>query len=134
MEELMAQLRATYEVVLVDCAPLLPVTDPMVVSRFADGILLVARAGITTRDQAQAARAACAKAGAKLFGTVLNAAPVAEGDQPAYYAYYGDLEPLDPLTNAKVGLDLVASNDAVPSPIDGGRASRHRRIRSGAQP
>ena len=59
MEELLAELRATYEVVLIDCAPLLPVTDPMVVSRFADGMLLIARAGTTTRDQAAAAKAAC---------------------------------------------------------------------------
>ena len=52
-----AELRAAYDVVLMDCAPILPVTDPMVVSRFADGVLLVARAGTTTRDQATAARA-----------------------------------------------------------------------------
>ena len=33
MQELLAELRAAFEVVLIDCAPLLPVTDPMVVSR-----------------------------------------------------------------------------------------------------
>jgi capsular exopolysaccharide synthesis family protein len=84
MEELLTELRGAYEVVLVDCAPLLPVTDPMVVSRFADGILLIGRARSTSRDQMQAAMAACAKAGAKVFGSVLNATPVTEGDQPTY--------------------------------------------------
>jgi receptor protein-tyrosine kinase len=129
MEELIADLRAAYEVVLIDCAPLLPVTDPMVVSRFADGILLIARAGTTTRDQAQAAKAACAKAGARVFGTVLNATPVTEGDQPAYYAYYGESERtrVDAVTD--VGLDLVAGNGAVPHTVEAGRASRHRRTR-----
>jgi capsular exopolysaccharide synthesis family protein len=132
MEELIADLRAAYEVVLIDCAPLLPVTDPMVVSRFADGILLIARAGTTTRDQAQAAKAACAKAGARVFGTVLNATPVTEGDQPAYYAYYGESERTRVDAVADVGLDLVAGNGAVPHTVEAGRASRHRR--TGSEP
>jgi succinoglycan biosynthesis transport protein ExoP len=129
MEDLLAELRAMFEVVLVDCAPLLPVTDPMVVSRFADGILLIARAGTTTRDQAQAATIACAKAGAKVFGAVLNATPVTEGDQPAYYAYYGESghQQLD------VGMERVAGNSTSPHPIEAVRASRHRRVRSGGR-
>jgi capsular exopolysaccharide synthesis family protein len=130
MEELIAELRATYEVVLMDCAPLLPVTDPMVVSRFADGILLVARARTTTRDQVQAAKAVCAKAGAKVFGTVLNATSVTEGDQPAYYSYYG--ESVRKRTDvAEAGFGLIARKDV--QSIDGGRAARHRRVRSGSR-
>jgi receptor protein-tyrosine kinase len=89
MQQLLAKLRAAFDVVLVDCAPLLPVTDPMAAARFADGILLIARSGRTTRDQLQAATAACAKAGATIFGTVLNASPVTDGNQTTYYTYYG---------------------------------------------
>jgi capsular exopolysaccharide synthesis family protein len=131
MEELIGELRATYEVVLIDCAPLLPVTDPMVVSQFADGVLLIARAGSTSKDQAMAAKTACAKAGATVFGTVLNATPVTEGDQPAYYAYYGES---DRQTDAKgTGLDLVVGNGSVPHRAENGRAARHRRVRSGSR-
>jgi capsular exopolysaccharide synthesis family protein len=127
MEELLAEFRATHDVVLVDCAPLLPVTDPMAVSRFADGILLIARAGTTTREQAQAASAACAKAGAKIFGTVLNATPVIEGDQPAYYTYYGES---GRRTADDFDGNLVAGNGFRPEPVEAARASRHRRARS----
>jgi receptor protein-tyrosine kinase len=124
MEELLAELRAGYKTVLIDCAPLLPVTDPMVVSRFADGILLVARTGITTRDQVQAAKTACAKAGATIFGTVLNATPVTEGDQPAYYAYYGEAG------RTVNGSPDPGGDGAGVQRADIGRASRHRRIHS----
>ena len=93
MQQLLRDLRDSHDVVLVDSPPLLPVTDPMVLSRFADGILLVTRSGQTTRDQAQAAKAICAKAGAAVFGVVLNATQVAEGDQSAYYSYYGEARP-----------------------------------------
>jgi succinoglycan biosynthesis transport protein ExoP len=131
MEELLAELRAAYEVVLIDCAPLLPVTDPLVVSRFTDGILLITRARKTSRDQAQAAKAACAKAGATIFGTVLNATPITEGDQPAYYAYYGEAGRNRTDTMAGVGPSPLAGNGAVPHSIEAARASRHRRGRLG---
>jgi succinoglycan biosynthesis transport protein ExoP len=131
MQDLLAELRAAYEVVLVDCAPLLPVTDPMVVSRFADGILLIARAGTTTRDQAQAAKAVCAKAGAKMFGTVLNATSVTEGDQSAYYAYYGEPSLKRALPAEEPGLGLVTGNGQTRN--ENNRAARHRRVRSGSR-
>jgi succinoglycan biosynthesis transport protein ExoP len=132
MEALLAELRGAYEIVLIDCAPVLPVTDPMVVSRFADGILMIARAGTTTRDQAQAATGACSKAGAAVFGTVLNATPVTEGDQPAYYAYYGETEGRGQ-DDSHTGLNLVTGVGAGHLQADNNRASRHRRIRSGAR-
>lgn len=125
MEELVAELRSTYEVVLVDCAPLLPVTDPLVASRFADGILLIARAGTTTRDQVQAARAACTKAGTKIFGTILNATPVTEGDQSPYYTYQGKGRHDD---SAMHGDKRMAHQ------LGNGRASRHGRRRARSEP
>jgi polysaccharide biosynthesis transport protein len=131
MLQLIEELRGGFDVILVDCAPLLPVTDPMVVSRFADGILLIARAATTTRDQVQAARNACLKAGATVFGTVLNAATVAEGDQSAYYAYYGEgrQQPVAP----DAGVDLIAGNGSLPHRLVNGRAARHSRTRAGGR-
>ncbi len=98
MAELIQWLRGTAEVILLDCPPLLPVTDPMVAARSADGVLLVARADATTTDQVGAARSACDKAGVTLFGTILNASTVSEGQQPTqyggYYYYHHDESPV----------------------------------------
>jgi capsular exopolysaccharide synthesis family protein len=89
MAELLQWLRTTADVILLDCPPLLPVADPMVAARYADGVLLVARADVTTTDQVHAATAACGKAGVTLFGTILNASAVSEGQQPTqYHSYY----------------------------------------------
>jgi capsular exopolysaccharide synthesis family protein len=131
MEDLLAELRAAYDVVLVDCAPMLPVTDPMVVSRFADGILLIARAGSTTRDQLQAATAVSSKAGAKLFGAVLNAALVGEGDQSTYYSYYGENGGHRRTGVQEVAINL-ASNEGHPA-AGSNRSARHSRISSRSQ-
>jgi succinoglycan biosynthesis transport protein ExoP len=127
MQQLIEELRTAFDVVLVDCAPLLPVTDPMVVSRLADGILLIARAASTTRDQANAARTACAKAGATVFGTVLNATSVTESDQSAYYEYYGENSRQSTQSMASRGLAIGNRSNA--SHMPSGRAGRRDRAR-----
>jgi polysaccharide biosynthesis transport protein len=131
MANLLGDLRTSYEVVLIDCAPLLPVTDPMVISQFADGVLVIARAGMTTRDHAAAVKAACAKAGATVFGAVLNASPVTEADQAATYAYYGETGKRSEVV-VEGRLDLISGNGTRtrPAHLDTGRAARHRRARS----
>jgi polysaccharide biosynthesis transport protein len=116
MGELVAELRRRADVILIDSAPLLPVADPVVVSQFADGVLLVARAGSTTRDHVRAARAACEKGGAKVLGVVLNAAPL-NADRAAYYGYYGP----------RVPEAVDANGNGV-----GSRAQRHAKSRASA--
>jgi capsular exopolysaccharide synthesis family protein len=115
MRNLVDELRAANDVVLIDCTPLLPVTDPLVVSRFADGMLLVARAGVTTRDQVDAARSACDKAGAHVFGVVLNGTKAngrhrGSGYGYGAYASYG----YDRREPAPVALDATANGTRVP--------------------
>jgi capsular exopolysaccharide synthesis family protein len=88
MAEVIRELRTCADVVLIDSPPLLPVTDPMVLAPLADGILLVTRAGATSRDQALAARIACDRVGAHILGTVLNATQVRSSSRGAYYAEY----------------------------------------------
>jgi capsular exopolysaccharide synthesis family protein len=131
MADLLAELRATYDVVLVDCPPLLPVTDPMVVSQLADGVLLIARSGATTKDQATAARAACVKAGATMFGAVLNATPITEGNQPSYYAYYGEADTRRTVP-AIPDVEVIGRRTSQESKTSqNSRAARHRRVRQG---
>lgn len=43
-------LKFYYDLILLDCAPLLPVSDPMLLAPKVDGILLVVKAGSTSRD------------------------------------------------------------------------------------
>jgi capsular exopolysaccharide synthesis family protein len=127
MGELVTELRRRADVVLIDSAPLLPVADPVVVSQFADGVLLVARAGSTTRDHIKAARAACDKGGARVLGVVLNAAPL-NADRAAYYGYYGPRQPEPVQANGHNG---DGDGDGAGSPASS-RSRRHARSRAGA--
>ena len=56
LPELLAQFKKEFDMVILDTPPMLQMPDARVVGRIADGVLLVLRAGQTTRDAAIAAR------------------------------------------------------------------------------
>jgi receptor protein-tyrosine kinase len=90
MQALLQEIRETNDYVIIDAPPLLPVTDGAVLSKAADGALLVARHGTTTRAQLEQAVGALENIDAKLLGVVLNRIPpkAAEGYGYGYnYAY-----------------------------------------------
>ena len=69
--ELLAQVRQSVDVVLVDTPPVLAVSDPLVVSTATDGVLLVSRAGHTRLDALDRAAAAFPET-VRRIGVVLN--------------------------------------------------------------
>jgi tyrosine-protein kinase len=75
MDTLLHQLRADYDIVLLDAPPLLPVTDAAVLAAQTDGALIVVRHGTTTRDQLTHAIERLGTVGAKPLGVVLNLVP-----------------------------------------------------------
>jgi capsular exopolysaccharide synthesis family protein len=85
MAELLSTLRERFEMVVVDCPPLLPVTDAAVVAAQADGAVLLARTGETTSAQITTAVKALQAVDARLLGCVLNM--LAAKGTDAYYYY-----------------------------------------------
>lgn len=100
--EVLNGLQASADTVLVDCPPVLPVTDAAVLSGKVDGTLLVVTAGDTTRKQMARTVELLRQVNAPLVGAVLNNAP-AEGAYTYLYRYY-EQEPLHarPPSNGKV--------------------------------
>ncbi len=74
MKHLMDRLREEYDVIIMDTPPILPVTDAVVASPLADGVLLVLQAGRTRRGEVQHAQEVLEEAHATLLGVVLNRA------------------------------------------------------------
>lgn len=70
--EVLAKLLEESELILVDCPPLLPVTDSTALSVWVDASLLIAKAEATTRQNLQRAVDILLQTGAPLVGTVLN--------------------------------------------------------------
>ncbi|WP_347059008.1 polysaccharide biosynthesis tyrosine autokinase [Blastococcus sp. HT6-30] len=94
MRMLLAQARQENDYVLVDAPPLLPVTDAAVLSVAADGAIIVARHGVTTKAQLEQAAANLHRIDAKLLGVVLNRIPPKVAGGYGYgYGYSYDARP-----------------------------------------
>jgi capsular exopolysaccharide synthesis family protein len=75
-----------YDRIILDSPPTSAVTDPAVLGNLADGVVLVVKAGETTRDSASHARRQLTTAKVRLVGVVVNAI---DFSNPAYgYDYY----------------------------------------------
>ncbi len=93
-DELIALLRKQYEYVIIDCPPLLPVTDAAVVAAKADGAVLIVHAGVTKKPHFIGSRDAVTAVGSTILGVVINKIPEASleyeyGYRYGYPRYYG---------------------------------------------
>jgi capsular exopolysaccharide synthesis family protein len=86
MQSLLNQLREQFDVVIVDTAPLLPVTDALVLSAVVDGVMLVVDADATRAGATSQARQQLEQAGARVIGVVMNKLTARRGGY--HYSYY----------------------------------------------
>jgi Mrp family chromosome partitioning ATPase len=84
MKELLQQLAADYDHILIDSPPLINLADPIVLSMLADGVILVVRGGTSNRAAVRAARQGLESIGARILGVVLNDVDLRAGN----YGYY----------------------------------------------
>ena len=89
MKEYIARWRDEFDHVIIDTPPCLSVTDAVVLSPEADRVILVARAGRTTKPALRHACDVLLQTNAKVMGIVLNALDLRSGD--GYYYSYGGL-------------------------------------------
>jgi protein-tyrosine kinase len=81
--ELIRQAAPHFDWIIVDSSPVLPVSDAVNLARWCDGVLLVARGGVTKFPVAQ--RAQSELKASKILGFVLNAVQ----ETPEVGGYYG---------------------------------------------
>lgn len=72
LKEYLAQFSEKFDMVIFDTPPMLTIADARVIARQADGVVLVVRAGKTTRDAAVAARSRLREDGINVLGTIMN--------------------------------------------------------------
>ena len=72
MSEIFEKIKFYYDIVIVDSAPIIPVSDPMLISSVVDGVVLVLLAGMTPRNVAIRAKNILLDANANLLGVVVN--------------------------------------------------------------
>lgn len=83
--DLLASIRAEYDIILIDSPPLGAGVDPLVLGTLAGNILLVMRTGNTDRSVAEAKLRMLDRLPVRVLGTVLNGFD--SGDSYRYYSY-----------------------------------------------
>jgi len=86
LKVLLDRLAPLFDWILLDSPPALPVSDPSVLAKMCDGVLLVVRAGVTPFDLAQKARQEFEEN--SLLGVVLNVVARRDIYGGYYYSYY----------------------------------------------
>ncbi len=72
MKSLMESLSSRYDFVLLDCPPVLPVADALMVSQISDAVIFVTRSNVTDRGAALEAKRRLLSVNAKIIGVILN--------------------------------------------------------------
>lgn len=86
MDALFEELKKLYDIIIVDAPPVLPVTDAQILSNKCDGTLLIANAGIVTKEVVIKAKSALVGSQARIMGVVLNNYKIAK-NRKRYYQY-----------------------------------------------
>jgi capsular exopolysaccharide synthesis family protein len=85
---LLNRLSNQFDVILIDTPPMLQFSDARLMARYADGVILVVRSGVTERESALAAREQLVQDQIEVLGTVLNDWDAKGADAKAFNSYY----------------------------------------------
>jgi succinoglycan biosynthesis transport protein ExoP len=86
--ELFSNLKKDADAIIVDCPPILSLSDTQILAGQSDGIIVVVRAGQTVRKVAREAKIILQQMGSPLIGIVLNDVTHQNSHQSYYYDYY----------------------------------------------
>ncbi len=88
--ELIAELRNYYDIIILDCPPVLGMSDTLVLTKHSDANLIVVSNGKTHMETLEKAKKQFEQANAKISGVIVNKANVKGSSYHSYYTndYY----------------------------------------------
>jgi len=90
MRDLLNNCRKNFDFVVIDTPPVLAVTDAVVLSKSADGVLLVVRSAQTSEQSLLRARDLLLRVNARIAGVLVNRANLHSSDYYDWYGYLAD--------------------------------------------
>ncbi len=86
--EVLTSLRDRYDLILIDSPPVMPVSDPLILSEMSDGVIMVTKGGATSRAAARQACQSLEKINSAIIGVVMNCVKAPRGGYGSYYYSY----------------------------------------------
>lgn len=87
MKQLINKMEEDYDYILIDSAPIAAVTDPLIISNYVDGVILVIEAGRTPIDVVKNSTEKLKQVSANIIGTILNRVEINSRNNMYYYSY-----------------------------------------------
>jgi len=85
-EKLLTTLKKSFDLIILDCPPLIGLNDALVVSKYADASIIVARHKKTSIDLLEKSKKSLDAVGARVAGVILNQIDAKENNY--YYGHY----------------------------------------------
>jgi len=93
LKDLIAKLKEMYDVVLVDCPPVLAVSDAVIISSLVDGVVFVVSQQVSEKQASKRAIKVLKNCKANILGAILTEFEMKSSgdgyDNSYYYSYYG---------------------------------------------
>jgi len=89
-EFLLSKLKEKYKFVIIDCAPVMAVSDALVLSQKVDGVLFVIKHESTPSQLVESAVTRLKRVSAKVIGVTLNRLKINKAKYGRYYKYEGN--------------------------------------------
>lgn len=87
-DKFLSMAREEFEIIYADTPPVLSVTDPILISKKADGTILIVMADVTPSKVAARSFSLLKESGVNILGTVLNKVDTGPGGYYRYRYYY----------------------------------------------
>lgn len=87
IKDLIKELSAFYDYILLDTPPIILVSDPLTIATYSDAVVLTIAYSETERDIAKKTINSLMQVNANIIGTILNKVPVTKQNK-YYYNYY----------------------------------------------
>ena len=109
MAQLIQNWRNEYDFVVIDSPPILVVTDATVLSAITDGVVVVVRFALSTRQSITRATRLLVDVGAECFGVLVNGMDVRSSDYQYYSGGYGGESYYGKLSNGAAGAGSLST-------------------------
>lgn len=88
MRQMVETLAGNFDYVIIDSPPVASFADGLILSSLVEGVIVVVKAGVTSREMAQRTKANLQSVGAKVLGVVANHVKLQPHDYYYYSTYY----------------------------------------------
>lgn len=91
-KKLLEELKKEYDVIILDCPPVLGLSDTLIMTKYSDANIIVASNKKTKFENLERAKKAFDQVNAKITGVIINRASIKDNGYYSYYSnnYYGE--------------------------------------------